>query len=74
MKKHWVVLLAISTLAACGEEQKPYKPPLPHSGTKEAVPQLFKDQREALESAKGLGQAVEQGAKDRAEAGAKAVQ
>lgn len=74
MKKHWIVLLALSTLAACGEEQKPYQPPLPHSGAKEVAPKLFQDQREALDSAKGVGQVVEQGAKERAEAAAKAAQ
>ncbi len=74
MKKSWIVLPALLLLAACGEEQKPYKPPLPHSGTKEAAPQLFKEQREALDSAKGVGQTLEQGARERAEAAAKAVQ
>jgi predicted small lipoprotein YifL len=74
MKKHWFVLLALTTLAACGEEQKPYKPPLPHSGANEAAPKLFQEQREVLDSAKGVGQVLEQGAKERAEAAAKAAQ
>lgn len=73
MKKYGIVSLALSTLAACGEEQKPYQPPLPHSGAKEAAPKLLQDQREALDSAKGVGQAVEQGARERAEAAFKAA-
>ncbi len=74
MNRTWIVLSAAIFLAACGEEQKPYKPPLPQSGGKEAGAPLFQPQREALEAAKGLGQAVEQGAKERAEAAAKAAQ
>jgi len=72
MNRIGIVLSAVVLLAACGEEQKPYKPPLPQSGGKGAV--LFQPQREALDVAKGLGQAVEQGAKERAEAAAKAAQ
>lgn len=68
MKKHWIALFALLTLAACGEEQKPYQPPLPHSGAEEAAPKLFQGQREALDSAKSSGQVVEQGARERAEA------
>ena len=74
MNKSWIVLSALLFIAACGEEQKPYKAPLPQSGGKEAAAPLFQPQREALDAAKGLGQAVEQGAKDRAEAAAKAAQ
>ena len=73
MKKNWIVLLALLTLAACGEEKKPYQPPLPQSGAKEAAPKLFKDQREALDSAKGVEKMLEQGAKERAEAAEKAA-
>jgi len=74
MNRTWIVLSAVVFLAACGEEQKPYQAPLPHSGGKEPAAQLFQPQREALDAAKGLGQAVEQGAKERAEAAAKAAQ
>lgn len=73
MKKNWVVLMLPLVLAACGEEQKPYQPPLPHSGAKEAAP-LFQTQREALDSAKGVEKALEQGARARAEAADKAAQ
>lgn len=73
MNRSWIVLSAVVLLAACGEEQKPYKPPLPQSGGKEGAV-LFQPQREALDVAKGLGQVVEQGAKERAEAAAKAAQ
>jgi hypothetical protein len=72
MNRTWIVLSAAVFLAACGEEQKPYQPPLPHSGDKTAAP-LFQPQREALDTAKGMGQAVEQGAKAREEAAEKAV-
>lgn len=73
MKKYGIVLLALLTLAACGEEQKPYQPPLPHSGAKEAAPKLLQEPREALDSAKSVEQAVEQGARERAEAAFKAA-
>ncbi len=74
MNRSWIVLSVVILLGACGEEQKPYKAPLPQSGGKETATPLFQPQREALDAAKGLGQAVEQGAKDRAEAAAKAAQ
>ena len=44
MNRNWIVLSALVFLAACGEEQKPYQPPLPHSGEKATAataPQLF---------------------------------
>lgn len=72
MNKTWIVLSAAALLAACGEEQKPYQPPLPHSGEKAAAP-LFQPQRDALDAAKGVGQTVEQGAKAREEAAEKAA-
>lgn len=74
MNRAWIVLSVVMLLGACGEEQKPYKPPLPQSGGREAAAPLFQPQREALDAAKGLGQAVEQGAKEHAEAVAKAAQ
>jgi hypothetical protein len=74
MNRTWIVLSALVFLAACGEEQKPYQPPLPHSDEKAAAPQLFQPQREALDKAKGLEQSMEQGAKAREEAAVKAVQ
>lgn len=73
MNRTGIILAAVGLLAACGEAQKPYQPPLPHSGEKAAVPQLFPSQREALDTAKGLGQSVEQSAKVREEAAEKAV-
>lgn len=68
MNRIGIVLSATIFLAACGEEQKPYQPPLPRSGEKTATPQLFQPQREALDAAKGLEHAIEQGAKTREEA------
>lgn len=73
MNKTGIILSTVVFLAACGEEQKPYQPPLPHSGEKVAAPQLFQSQREALDTAKGLGQSIEQSAKAREEAAEKAV-
>lgn len=73
MNKIGIVLSAVAFLAACGEEQKPYQPPLPHSGEKAATPQLFQPQREALDAAKGLEKTIEQGAKTREEEAEKAV-
>lgn len=73
MNRTWIILSAVTFLAACGEEQKPYQPPLPHSSEKAVAPPLFQPQREALDTAKGVGQAVEQGAKMREEAAEKAV-
>lgn len=73
MMNRAAIILVAAFLAACGEAQKPYQPPLPHSGEKAAVPQLFQPQREALDAAKGLGQSVEQSAKAREEAAEKAV-
>lgn len=73
MKKNWMALMLPLALAACGDEQKPYQPPLPHSGAKETAPPLFQPQREALDAAKGVEQALEQGARERAEAAAKAA-
>lgn len=73
MNRIGIVLSATIFLAACGEEQKPYQPPLPRSGEKAATPQLFQPQREALDAAKGLEQAIEQGAKAREAAAEKAV-
>ena len=73
MNKTWIVLSAVVFLAACGEEQKPYQPPLPRSGEKAATPQLFQPQREALDAAKGLEKTIEQGAKAREAAAEKAI-
>ena len=68
MNRTLIVLSAIVFLAACGEDPKPYHPPLPQSGEKPATPQLFQPQREALDAAKGVAQTVEQGAKAQEEA------
>lgn len=68
MNNAWIIPAALVLLAACGEEPKPYHPPLPQSGEKPATPQLFKPQRDALDAAKGLQQSMEQSAKAREEA------
>lgn len=72
MNKIMIILSATVFLTACGEEQKPYQSPLPHSKEKAATP-LFQPQREALDAAKGLEQTIEQGTKAREEAAEKAT-
>ncbi|MBS4099214.1 MAG: hypothetical protein KGZ83_20585 [Sulfuricella sp.] len=67
-------LSVLALLAACGEEQKPYKAPLPQSGKSDlATPPLFQEQRDALDKAKEAGQVLEQAAKLREEAAEKAT-
>lgn len=75
MNKTLLGLSLVLALAACGEEQKPYKPPLPQSGKSDPVTApLFQDQRAALDKAKEAGQILEQGAKLREETAEKAGQ
>lgn len=50
MKPLWIPALFCLSLVACGEEKKPYEPPVPHTP---ASP-LFQDQRQALDKAKGV--------------------
>lgn len=65
-----VLLLTTSLLAAC--EQKPYKPPVPHTEPDKPAAKLFEPQREALDKAKGVGKAVEQASQELKESAEKA--
>jgi hypothetical protein len=64
-----IALLLSLLLAACGDEPKPYKPPVPQAGKSDPLgAPLFHEQREALDKAKEAGQMLEQAAKLREEA------
>jgi outer membrane biogenesis lipoprotein LolB len=65
-----VLLLATALLTAC--EEKPYKPPVPHTEPDKSATKLFEPQREALDKAKGVGKTVEQASQEQKEAGEKA--
>ena len=67
-----VLLLTTALLAAC--EEKPYKPPVPHTEPDKSATKLFEPQREALEKAKGAEKTIEQAGRDREEAAKKAGQ
>lgn len=74
MNKILLGLMLSVLLTACGEERKPYTPPMPQSGKSDPVsPPLFQEQREALDKAKEAGQMLEQAAKLREEAADKAA-
>ena len=66
-----VLLLTTALLTAC--EEKPYKPPVPHTEPDKSATKLFEPQREALDKAKGVGKTVEQAAREQAEATEKAT-
>lgn len=66
-----VLLLATALLTAC--EEKPYKPPVPHTEPDKSATKLFEPQREALDKAKGVGKMVEQAGREQAEATEKAT-
>ena len=66
-----VLLLTTSLLTAC--EEKPYKPPVPHTEPDKSAVQLFAPQREALDKAKGVGKTVEQASQEQKEAGEKSA-
>ncbi len=69
MSKMWWSLLLSLFLVACGDEPKPYKPPVPQAGKSDPLgAPLFHEQREALDKAKEAGQMLEQAAKLREEA------
>lgn len=75
MNKILLGLSLVLALVACGEEQKPYKPPMPQSSKSDPLTApLFQEQREALDKTKEAGQVLEQGAKRREEAAEKAGQ
>jgi outer membrane biogenesis lipoprotein LolB len=65
-----VLLLATALLTAC--EEKPYKPPVPHTEPDKSATRLFEPQREALDKAKGVGKTVEQSGQEQKEAAEKA--
>jgi hypothetical protein len=65
-----VLLLTASLLSAC--EEKPYKPPVPHTEPDKSAAKLFEPQRQALDQAKGVGKTVEQAGKEREESTDKA--
>jgi len=55
MKLRWIFASASLFLGACGEEQKPYKPPVPQT----PASTLFQHERQALDKAKGVEQTAE---------------
>lgn len=61
------VLVQALAMTACTEkpQQPPHKPPLPKT---ESGDRLMKEQRDALEKAKGVGQTVEKAETERKEA------
>ncbi|GAO35916.1 hypothetical protein SCT_1312 [Sulfuricella sp. T08] len=66
-----VLLLTTALLTAC--EEKPYKPPVPHTEPDKSAAKLFAPQREALDKAKGVGRTVEQASQEQKEAAEKAA-
>ncbi|MHB9100291.1 MAG: hypothetical protein ACYC2E_02065 [Sulfuricella sp.] len=66
-----VLLLTTALLTAC--EEKPYKPPVPHTEPDKSATKLFEPQREALDKAKGVGKMVEQASQEQKEATEKAA-
>ena len=66
-----VLMLATTMLTAC--EEKPYKPPVPHTEPDKSATKLFEPQREALDKAKGVGKTIEQASQAREEAAGKAT-
>jgi hypothetical protein len=66
-----VLLLTTALLTAC--EEKPYKPPVPHTEPDKSATKLFEPQREALDKAKGVGKTVEQASQEQKEATEKAA-
>lgn len=59
MKPLWIAVLLCLFLAACGEEKKPYQPPVPQTP---ATP-LFQNERQALDKAKGVEQTLDEHAR-----------
>lgn len=60
MKALWIAVTLGVFIAACGEEKKPYQPPVPQTP---ATP-LFQTERQALEKAKGVEQALDARARE----------
>jgi len=65
-----ILLLTATLLAAC--EQKPYQPPVPHTGQDKSATKLLEPQREALDKAKGVEKAAGQANQEREDAAGKA--
>jgi outer membrane biogenesis lipoprotein LolB len=65
------LLLATALLTAC--EEKPYKPPVPHTEPDKPAAKLFESQRQALDKAKGVGKTLEQASQEQKEAAEKAT-
>lgn len=61
-----VLLLATVLLAAC--EEKPYKPPVPHTEPDKSATRLFEPQRQALDKARGVENTLEQASQKREQA------
>lgn len=61
-----VLLLATVLLAAC--EEKPYKPPVPHTEPDKSSARLFEPQRQALGKAKDVENTLEQASQKREQA------
>jgi outer membrane biogenesis lipoprotein LolB len=66
-----VLLLATALLTAC--EEKPYKPPVPHTEPDKSATKLFEPQREALDKAKSAGKTLEQASQEQKETAEKAA-
>lgn len=66
-----VLLLATTLLTAC--EEKPYKPPVPHTEPDKSATKLFEPQRQALDKAKDVGKTIEQSSQEQKEAAEKAA-
>ena len=58
MKSRWLAVLPFIMLIGACEEQKPYKPPTPHTD-QGADSALFQSQRKALQDAKGVEQTLQ---------------
>jgi ABC-type uncharacterized transport system auxiliary subunit len=59
MKPLWIPALLCVFLAACGEEKKPYQPPVPQTP---ATP-IFQHERQALDKAKDVEQKLDEHAR-----------
>lgn len=60
MRRLGTIVLMILALAGC--EEKPYKPPVPHTGGQAAEPGPLVPERNAPDQAKGAEHAIGEGA------------
>lgn len=58
MNPRWLAALPLIFVIGACEEQKPYKPPVPHTD-QGADSALFQGQRKALQDAKGVEQTLQ---------------